>query len=73
MDLFENFIAFAYSVIFIIMLETGAKIRGKLLPLEVFFLFFFIIRSFMHFRTNFHGFLFSQRDYLNAVKYCPQQ
>ena len=73
MDLFEKFISFAYSVILIIMLETGAKIKGKLLPLEVFLFFFIIIRYLMHFRTNFHGFLFGQRDYLNAVKYCPQQ
>ena len=64
------FISFEYSVILIIMLKTGAKIRGKLLPMEVFFLDYKIFHAF---RTNFHGFLFGQRDYLNAVTDCPQQ
>ena len=52
------------------MLKTGAKTRGKLLSFKG---FWWIIRSFLHFRTNFHGCQFGQRDHLNVVKYYPQQ
>ena len=52
------------------MFKTGAKNMGNLLPLKG---FWWIIRSFLHVRTNFHGCQFGQRDHLNAVKYCLRQ
>ena len=68
MDLFEFFFYLIYIFINIIMLKTDSKIRGKLLPLKG----ISIIRSFLHLRTNFHGFQCGQRDLLNAMTYCPQ-
>ena len=52
------------------MLKSGAKARGNVLPLKG---FGWIIRSYMHFRTNFNNRQFDQRDHLNAMNYCPQQ
>ena len=50
--------------------ENRGENQEKLSPLKG---FWWVIRSLLHFRTNFHGCQFGQRDHLNAVKHCPQQ